>query len=320
LCAYHSCMLRSRTVVRNFARVTTVAMSTTATNQGPLVSCQWLREQQAAPDGPTVKPIDASWYLPAMKRDGFAEFIETHIPSAAFFDVDATDDTSNLPHMLPSADFFAKTMTACGVTNADHVVVYDGKGLFSAARLWWMLRAYGHERVSVLDGGLPAWVAEGFPTESGPAAEPAAGAAFAATLQPGATADAAELLAHVSAPGPLLIVDARSKERFEGTVAEARPGCRSGHIPTSVSVPFNLLLEASGKMKSDEKLLGVFSAAGVALDAAGPPLVTSCGSGVTAAVVQLALAKLGRVDRISLYDGSWAEWGGDEAKPLATGP
>ena len=305
-----------------FARL---AMSTSSSCAPPLVTCHWLREEQQRSESERPKVIDASWYLPAMKRDGHTEFLEKRIPSATFFDVDGTDDNSGLPHMLPSASYFSRAMDKCGVTNADHVIVYDGKGLFSAGRLWWMLRAFGHERVSVLDGGLPAWVAEGFDIESGPVSEVTPPESpFSATLQPGAVIDAAQILAHVSAPEgtkPMLVVDARASDRFEGAVKEARPGCRSGHIPGSRNVPFAALLDAgSGKMRPAEELRTVMSEAGVALDEDGPLLVTSCGSGVTAAVVQLALAQLGRTARVSLYDGSWAEWGSDANKPLATGP
>ena len=307
-----------------FARISTLAVrfSSSSAAVPPLVSCEWLHKQLGA-KASCPKVVDASWYLPAMKRNGRAEYLAKRIPTATFFDIDATDDTSNLPHMVPSAAFFSQAMMQCGVSNADHVVVYDGKGLFSAARLWWMLRAFGHERVSVLDGGLPAWVAAGLALEEGSPPSAARGAFFTAALRPGAVTDAARLLDHVTAPNaaePLLVVDARPAERFEGIVVEVRPGCRSGHIPGSRSVPFGALLEPSGKMRPPDELRAVFDGAGVALDAAGPPLVTSCGSGVTAAVVMLGLAQLGRSERVSLYDGSWAEWGSDPSKPLATGP
>ena len=294
-----------------------------ATPVMPLVSCQWVREQQLQ-HGPALRIIDASWYLPVMERNGKAEYDTRRIPSAAFFDIDATDEPSDLPHMLPSAQYFARAMEACGVTNEDHVVVYDGKGIFSAPRLWWMLRAFGHERVSVLDGGLPAWTAAEYPLETSTVtAQPAATGSFKASLEDGAACSSSQLLAHVVAPSstvPLVVVDARPAARFEGSAPEPRKGCRSGHIPRSLNVPFGSLLTEEGMMRPADELRSVFMRAGVPIEESGPSLVTSCGSGVTAAVVQLALAHLGRSERVSLYDGSWAEWGSDESMPLESGP
>ena len=288
----------------------------------PLVTASWLHEHYAR-----VKVVDASWYLPAMKRDGRAEFSSRRLPGARFFDIDATDDASGLPHMLPSARFFATAMDECGVSNDDHVVVYDGKGIFSAPRLWWMLRAFGHEKVSVLDGGYPGWDDGKRPIEEHRGEKvPPPPTPYTAVLQPAAVADASALLAHVSAarPEPLVIVDARARARFEGAAPEPRPECRLGHIPGSRSVPFTAVLDAETAryMLPKAELARVFADAGLAdpLGAAAPPLVTSCGSGVTAAVVQLALAHLGRTERVSLYDGAWSEWGSNDKFPLATGP
>lgn len=289
-----------------------------------LVSPDWLADNMAK-----VKVIDASWYLPAMKRNAKQEFLDCRIPGAGFFDVDATDDTSSLPHMLPSDAFFAKIMTDLGVSSDDHIVCYDGKGLFSSARAWWMLRAFGHSQASVLDGGLPAWQRADQKVESGEPAPPAAptGAPFAATLDRTFVADLTRVRTVVDAfeaggaaaltDGPL-VVDARSTARFEGTVAEARPNCRSGHAPGSRSLPFDTLLTAEGTMKPKAEVVAAFAAAGIAdVDA---PLIGSCGSGVTASVLALGLEHAGRKALLEVYDGSWAEYGGDASQPLASGP
>jgi len=230
-----------------------------------LVSPAWL----AANRGPSVKVVDASWYLPAMGRDARQEFEACRIPGAVFFDVDATDVASPLPHMLPSDAFFSRTMSELGIVHDDHVVCYDGKGLFSAARFWWMLRAYGHPAASVLDGGLPAWQRAGHATESGPRAPVArASPPFEARLDASLVADLAKVRSLVdafqsgAAPAQTL-VDARSQARFEGVAKEARAGCRSGHAPGSRSVPFDRVLQADGTMRPPEQVAAVFAEAGV---------------------------------------------------------
>lgn len=280
-----------------------------------LVSTAWLSTNLN-----NVRVVDASWYLPNMNRNARAEFNERRIIGATFYDVDSTDDTSGLPHMIPSEAFFSSSMQALNIGNHDHVVAYDGKGIFSAGRLWWLLKAFGHEKASVLDGGLPKWINENLPTESGPPRPTNAGASFKATLQTGrvCSKDKVKALVDGAPSDGVPVVDARPLGRFEGTVAEARPGCRSGHIPGSRCVPFTAVLAEDGAtMKSPEAIRAVFEAAGV--DPMNPDLIGSCGSGVTACVLALGLAHAGRSDLLEVYDGSWAEWGGDHSLPLETG-
>ena len=293
-----------------------------------LVSASWLSAQLS-----TVKVIDAPWYLPSMKRDAWKEFNTARIPGATFFDIDKTDDKSDLPHMLPSSIHFASTMLSLGVSSEDHIVCYDCKGLFSAARLWWMLKAFGHTRSSVLDGGLPAWQRANLPVETGAwEAAPKASGAFNAKLDQTLVADLTKMRGLVdssklvgggggggssSSRSAPIVLDARSKARFEGTVAEARPNCRSGHMPGSRSLPFDTLLDGDGLFKPDAEVKAAFAAAGVA--DINAPLIGSCGSGVTASVLALALEHIGREGLLEIYDGSWAEYGSDVTQPLATG-
>ncbi|WP_373355547.1 3-mercaptopyruvate sulfurtransferase [Pseudoroseicyclus sp. CXY001] len=282
-----------------------------------LVSTGWLA---GALDAPDLRVLDASWYLPDMGRDAAGEFADAHIPGAAFFDIDAlSDPESPLPHMLPPEAWLAPRLAALGLRDGDRVVVYDGAGLFSAARVWWMLSLLGRfASVAVLDGGLPKWRAEGHPLVAGPAgpALPREGA-VTLTRRPGRLADAAAV-AGARAAGTE-VIDARPPARFRGEAAEPRPGLRAGHVPGSRNVFFKDLLNADGTMKAPEALRAAFEAAGVDLSR---PAITSCGSGVTAAVLSLALARIGKRDH-ALYDGSWAEWGQetgmDSDRPVATG-
>ena len=276
----------------------------------PVVSTAHLAGRLGADD---LCVVDASWYMPAESRSGRAEFEAAHIPGAVFFDIDAIADVSTgLPHMLPAPEDFARMAGALGLAPDKEVVIYDGAGLFSAARVWWTLRTMGFQRVFVLEGGLPRWRAEGRPLEHG------AGAPAPTRFTP--SFDAA-LVRHVEdvkaviATGSAQLVDARPAPRFRGEVPEPRAGLRSGHMPGACNLPFGQVV-ADGALKPAADLRAVFEAAGVDLER---PIVTTCGSGVTASVLALALARLG-LDRVPVYDGSWSEWGGRDDTPVVTGP
>lgn len=265
-----------------------------------LVSTAWLDAHLKDPD---LRVIDASWYLPAMGRDAKAEYEAGHIPGARFFDIEEISDTrSALPHMAPPPEKFISRMRAMGIGDGHQVVIYDGHGLFSAARVWWTFRLMGKTDVAVLDGGLPKWKAEGRALEDLPpvmrerhmTVQRQAGLVKDVTQ----VAQASKLKSHI-------ILDARAPGRFSGAEAEPRPGLRSGHIPGAKNLPFGQVLEANGTMKSPEALREIFAGLGVTPE---QPVITSCGSGVTAAVLSLALERAGHRNH-ALYDGSWAEWG-----------
>lgn len=275
-----------------------------------LVSTDWLAEHARDPG---LVVVDGSWYLPAENRDGFEEYLAAHIPGAVFFDIDEIADHSRgLPHMLPPPDVFALHMARLGIANGDKLVVYDGSGLFSAPRVWWSFRVFGVENVFILDGGFPKWRAEGKPVEAGMVTRepthfsPAFNEAMVAGVE-----RVKKTLVDRSAQ----VVDSRPAERFRGEAPEPRPGVRPGHMPGSLNLPAGKLVE-NGVLASPQKIAAAVSEAGI--DPA-KPVITSCGSGVSAAILWLALDSIGKEPQ-ALYDGSWTEWGGNEELPVATGP
>jgi thiosulfate/3-mercaptopyruvate sulfurtransferase len=277
----------------------------------PLVSTDWLAERLGEPG---LVILDGSWHMPADGRDAKAEYAAGHIPGAVFFDIDEiADHATDLPHMLPAPAAFATAARRLGVEPGSTIVVYDSVGIFSAPRVWWEFRAMGHEAVAVLDGGLTRWIAEGHPVETG-WREPTHGE-FKAHATPALVADKARV-ADVLASGAAQVVDARSAARFRGEAPEPRPGVRAGHMPGAKNAHYASLVTVDGTLKPPEALRAAFEAAGVDL---ATPIVTTCGSGVTAALLALALAVLGRAD-VAVYDGSWTEWGGAADTPVATGP
>ncbi len=265
-----------------------------------LVSTDWLEAHLKDPD---LRILDASWYLPETGRDPKAEYAEGHIPGARFFDIDEiSDQRSELPHMAPPPEKFISRMRSMGVGDGHQVVVYDGAGLFSAARVWWTFRLMGKTDVAVLDGGFTKWRAEGRPVEDMPPV--LRDRHITVSRQAHLVRDVTQVAAAAKL-GDHEILDARSPGRFAGTEPEPRAGLRSGHIPHSKNVHYRSLLNEDGTMKSPDALRAVFQAAGADL---GKPVITTCGSGVTAAILNLALERIGKLDH-SLYDGSWAEWG-----------
>jgi thiosulfate/3-mercaptopyruvate sulfurtransferase len=275
-----------------------------------LVSTAWLGAHLEDPD---LRILDASWYLPQMARDARAEYAAAHIPGARFFDIDEmSDHRSALPHMAPPPEKFISRMRAMGVGDGHQVVVYDGMGIFSAARVWWTFRLMGKTDVAVLDGGLPKWRAEGRPLEDMPPV--LRDRHMTVQRQAGLVKDVTQV-AQASKLGDHEILDARSPGRFRGEEPEPRPGLRCGHIPGARNVPFQTLLNPDGTMKDPAALRAVFDAAGVDL---ARPVITSCGSGVTAAIINLALERIGHRDH-ALYDGSWAEWGMYDDLKIAKG-
>lgn len=278
----------------------------------PLVSTTWLAAHLGARG---LKVVDASTYLASAGRNARAEYDAQHIPGAVFADIDwLSDESSPLPHTFPSAEMFAERIGALGIGTDDAVVVYDGSGQnFSAPRLWFMLRAFGHERVAVLDGGLKRWTLDGHAVTNDQTVVPPAH--FAATLDPRRLRDAAAIQANIASAAEQ-VVDARSAGRFEGTEPEPRPGVRGGHIPGSRNLHYARLVREDGTMRPVEELRAIVHDAG--LDTARP-VVCSCGSGITACAVLLALEVLGATET-AVYDGSWTEWGGRRDTPVATGP
>ncbi|MFT5342938.1 MAG: thiosulfate/3-mercaptopyruvate sulfurtransferase [Paracoccaceae bacterium] len=275
-----------------------------------LVSTDWLATHLKNPD---LRILDASWYLPDAGRDPRAEYDAAHIPGARFFDIDdISDQRSDLPHMVPPVEKFMSRMRAMGIGDGHQVVVYDGAGLMSAARVWWLFRLMGQANIAVLDGGLPKWQAEGRDVEDMPPM--VRDRHMTVRVQNHMVRDVTQVSA-ASKLGDHEIIDARAVARFRGEADEPRAGLRSGHIPGSRNVVFGDLLNADKTMKDADALRAVFIAAGVDLS---KPAITTCGSGVTAAVLSLAMERFGKSDH-SLYDGSWSEWGAFPTLPIATG-
>ena len=274
-----------------------------------LVSTDWVAERLGNDD---FVVVDGSYYLPAMKRNAREEYLAGHIPGAVYFDLDAiSDHSSALPHMLPSPEAFSSAMRTMGIGDGLTIVVYDGVGLFSAPRVWWTFRTFGVRDVYILDGGLTKWKAEGRPLDYGEVKRTPRH--FTARFNRGAVADVDDVQKALAHPD-VQVVDARSAGRFAGTAPEPRPGLKSGHMPGALNLPFDTLLE-DGRLIAPDKIRAAFERAGVDLD---KPVVTTCGSGVTAAVLWFALDALGKEPK-ALYDGSWTEWGGRDDLPIATG-
>ena len=277
-------------------------------NPDALVSTAWLAENL---DDPEVRVVDASFHLPTVARDARAEFERCHVPGAVFFDVDEIcAPASDLPHMLPDPETFSRAVGGLGIGAGNRVVVYDvNGGCAAAARVWWTFRVFGHGNVAVLNGGLPKWLAEDHPTESG-AAEPA-DAHLHPRFDPDMVQGAHDLLANLESKRAQ-VVDARNRARFAGAEPEPRPARKAGHIPGSLNLPFITLMNTDGVMRPADEIAAAFAHAGVDLD---KPIVTTCGSGVTAAFLTFGLYLLGH-ENAAVYDGSWAEWGNRDDTPV----
>jgi thiosulfate/3-mercaptopyruvate sulfurtransferase len=271
-----------------------------------LVSTDWLAAHLK-----DVRVVDASWYMPDEKREPAKEFEASHIPGAVFFDIDGiADHATGLPHMLPSPGEFSKAVGGLGIGDGETVVVYDGSGIFSAPRVWWTFKAMGHDKVKVLDGGFPKWKREGGAVETGPAQPKTK--FFTAIAKPAILRDFAQVM-DIVAGRSAQMVDARSAARFKAEEPEPRAGVRGGHMPGALNVHYRKLIAEDGTLKPVEELRAAFDAVDL-----GRPIVTTCGSGLTAAILMLALDEIGARD-VALYDGSWTEWGGRPDAPVVTG-
>ena len=276
-----------------------------------IVSTDWLADHLGSPD---IAIIDASWHLPTANRDAKKEFAAAHIPGAQFFDIDELSDTSSsLPHMLPSPEKFSSRMRRMGIGDGKRIIAYDTVGLFSAARAWWMFKVFGHDDAAVLDGGLKKWLAEGRATEDGPAL-PRQERHFTARFKGSMVKDMKDVAAALKS-GTAQLADARSGTRFRGEEAEPRPGVRAGHMPGASNVHYASLLNPDGTLKSPPEIEASFAAAGIDLS---KPVITSCGSGITATILSLGLTLTGTRDH-ALYDGSWTEWGGNPDNSVIVG-
>ncbi|HEV2300062.1 MAG TPA: rhodanese-like domain-containing protein [Stellaceae bacterium] len=275
-----------------------------------LVSTAWLAAHLRDPD---LRVVDGTYFLPNVPRDADAEFLDRHIAGAVRFDIDAIKDEKNpLPHMLPAPEVFAAKVGALGLGDGTRIVAYNADGPMAAARVWWMFRVFGHDRVAVLDGGLPKWLAEARPVEKGPAA--ASPAVFTPRFRKALVRGLDEVRAELRS-GRASVADARSAGRYSGAEPEIRPGLESGHMPGAKNLPYGSLLDADGTFLSPADIARHFAAAGID---ASRPVTTTCGSGVTACILALGLYLAGKEDA-AVYDGSWTEWGGRADTPVATG-